>query len=324
MSEPTPEVTIVIVSWNTRELLDRCLTAAFASAPGISREVRVIENASSDGSADWVASHWPQVLLTRNSSNRGYAPACNQGLRAARGRYVMALNSDAFLVGDALATLVGHLEGHPGTAAVGPRLLNSDGSTQWACARRAPSFASALFGHTQLPAYVPALRRWAAGTYPAARYTRPGPVEVLSGACLIVRREAFARAGFLDDRLVLSYDDVEWSLRAARAGLCLDYLPDAEVVHLGGQSRAFDAEGTSAANLGSICAFWDLAFPAPVASLLKLNLMLSLSLTLAKNLVLAPFVAWRRARAAHVWALIEDVAGRLAHPMPRSREVAGC
>jgi GT2 family glycosyltransferase len=315
MSETRPDVTIVVVSWNTRELLDRCLTAAYASAPGLTREIIVIENASSDGSAEWVGSHFPRVMMVRNATNRGYAPACNQGLRVARGRFVMALNSDAFLAGDALGALVRHLEANSGTAAAGPKLLNADGSTQWVCARRAPGFFDTLFLLTQLPAYVPALRPWIQGLYPQARYASTGTVDVLSGACMVFRREAFERVGFLDDRLVLNYDDVEWSLRAGRKGMRLDYVATAEVIHLGGQSRAIDAESSTVVNLGSVCTFWDLVFSRPSATLLKLGLILSLSLTLVKNVVLAPFVAWRRARVAHAWELIASMTLRLMRPI---------
>lgn len=309
-----PEVTIVVVSWNTRELLDRCLRAAYVSAPARTREVRVIDNASSDGSADWVATRWPHVVLTRNIENRGYAPACNQGLRAARGRYVLALNSDAFLVGDALEALVRHLELHPEVAAAGPRLLDADGSTQRACARRAPRLLATLFGHTLLPAYVPALQGRLFGHYPPAWYEQPGEPEVLSGACVMFRREALERVGYLDDRLVINYDDVEWSVRARRAGQRLAYVPAAEVTHLGGASRAFGAESSSVSNLASICTFWELSFPAPGVALLELNLLMSLVVTLLKNAALAPFVRRRRTRAAHMAALIASLARRLVRP----------
>jgi hypothetical protein len=172
-----------------------------------------------------------------------------------------------------------------------------------------------LFAHTQLPAYVPGVRRWVDDTYPRERYAAAGAVEVLSGACLLFRREALERAGYLDDRLVLNYDDVEWSLRAGRAGMRLDYVPAAEVTHLGGQSRAFDAESSSVASVASICAFWDVAFAGPAAAVLKLNLLLSVALTLSKNAVMAPFVPWRRAKLATVRALLACIAGSVARPL---------
>lgn len=318
MSEVRPDLSIVVVSWNTRELLERCLTEAFASSPEVSREVIVVDNASGDGSAEMVAERWPQVQLVRNPDNRGYAPACNQGLRAARGRFVMALNSDAFLIGDALGTLVRELERDPMLGAAGPKLLNADGSTQWVCARRAPNFASALCVHTLLPAYLPRFRRWYFDLYPAERYERRGPVAVLSGACFVFRRESLERIGFLDEHLVLNYDDVEWSVRARRAGLQLGYVPEARVTHLGGVSRAFDVEATSAVGFDSVLAFWDLAFGGAAAFALKIVLACSMSLTFFKNAVLSPFKPWRRNKAGYVGRMILRVLQSAVQPVRRA------
>jgi hypothetical protein len=274
----------------------------------------VIDNASADGSAERVAERWPEVLLTVNRENRGYAAACNQGLRAARGRHVLALNSDALLRGDALAVLVRHLESRPGAAAVGPRLLNPDGTMQWVCARRPPRFLPSLVAHTQLPARLPAVLPWTLGVYPSSRYERAGEVGVLSGACLLFRREALERVGLLDERLVLNYDDVEWSLRARARGFELHYQPSAEVTHLGGMSRAFDPEWASLLSLRSTGVFWDLAFSAPAAAILKLALLVSLGLSLLKNALLAPFASPRRARAVHLLRLMRHCLSMLVWP----------
>jgi GT2 family glycosyltransferase len=319
MSEPragTPDLSVVIVSWNTRELLDRCLASVFAASGSLSCEVCVVDNASIDGSAAMVAERWPQVTLIRNAENRGYAPACNQGLRGARGRFVLALNTDAFPIGSAVETLARRLESDPGLGAVGPRLLNPDGSTQRVCARRSPGFLSSLVSHTVLPSYVPALARWSSLAYPPDRYERPGDADVLSGACLMFRREALERAGYLDDALVLNYDDVEWCLRARRAGYRLGYEPAAEVTHLGGQSRAFDSDTTTPLGIASIFAFWDLAFSAPQAALLKLAVMASLAMSLTKNLVLASVVSGRHPRLALLVRLMRCSFDHLLHPRP--------
>ncbi len=317
-----PLVSIVVVSFNTRDLLVRCLEDALASSPEIARELLVIDNASSDGSARRVAERWPSARLVVNGENRGYAPACNQGLREARGHYVLALNSDALLRGDALGALVRRLEGEPSAAAVGPRLLHADGSTQWVCARRAPRFLPSLLGHTQLPALVPALLPFVRGTYPRRWYEQPGVPDVLSGACILFRREALARVGLLDERLVLNYDDVEWSLRARRHGLTLRYEPAAEVVHLGGTSRELDVETNSLLSLRSIGVFWDLTFTGPAGALLKLALLASLGLSLLRNALLAPFAPPRRARTAHVLRLMRRCLRMLVSPEARGREAA--
>ncbi len=317
MADPstTPLVTIVVVSYNTAGLLERCLAAALAGSPGVSRELRVIDNASSDGSARLVAGRWPDVQVTVNPENRGYAPACNQGLSAARGRYVLALNSDAMLGGDALGALVRRLESRPDAAAAGPRLVQADGSTQWVCARRTPRLMPSLLGHSPLPARMPVLLPYVWGTYPPRWYDQPGEPDVLSGACMLIRREALARVGLLDERLVLNYDDVEWSLRARSHGFALLYEPAAEVVHLGGMSRRFDVETNSLLMLRSTGAFWDLVFSRPASAVLKLALGASIGLSLLKNALLAPFARPRRARAAHLVRLLGQCGAMLARPL---------
>lgn len=315
-----PRVTLVIVSYNTRGLLERCLGSVFDHAGSMAIEVHVIDNASLDGSADAVASRWPSVKLTRNLENRGYAPACNQGLREARTPYVLALNSDALLHEGSLQALVAHLEALPAAGAVGPRLLNADGSTQWVCARRAPRLTTSLLLHSQITDRLPGLLGFALGTYDPSWYERAGDVEVLSGACILFRRRALDDVGVLEDRLVLNYDDVEWCMRARRRGVGLRYEPAAEVTHLGGASRAFDPESNSAANIRSFGVFWDLAFSRPAAAALKLSLLFRIGLSLLKNLVLAPFVSMRRSRAAHLVRLLGQCASTLLHPSVSFRE----
>jgi hypothetical protein len=312
-----PDVTIVVVSYNTRELLDRCLEKAATDSPGVSREIRVVDNASSDGSPEWIARRWPQVILEANRENRGYAPACNQALRAARGRWVLTLNSDAFLHEGALGTLVRYLEGHPGIAAAGPRLLNADGTTQRVCARRAPTFLSEYLGATLLPGYLPRLVPFVRRHQPDAVYETDGEIEVLSGACILFRRAALEQAGLLDERLVLSYDDVEWSLRARRLGLHLAYVPAARVTHLGGGSRCFDAQFNSAGSLEAAAVFWDIRFPAPAALLLKLTMTANVALSLAKNLVLAPVDRARRPKVTKRLELFRRCLGLLGRASRR-------
>jgi GT2 family glycosyltransferase len=293
-----PAISIVVVSFNTRALLERCLESVERDSPGLAREVIVVDNGSGDGSPDRVAARWPETRLVRNPANVGYAPACNQGLRAARGRQVMALNSDAFLDGGTLERCVRWLDAHPDVAALGPRLLNQDGSVQWGCARRDPTFVGVLLTHTPLPGRFPQLLPLVRRYYSPDSYQGTHDVEVLSGACIVFRREALERYGALDDRLVLNYDDVEWSLRARRLGARIVYFHDASVVHLGGQSRHFLPETTNLAQVRSAFAFADLRY-GPVGALpLKAVVLGEVVLSLAKNLVLSPFSAARRTKAA--------------------------
>lgn len=299
-----PELSVVVVSFNTRGLLERCLVAVRDATVEISCEMIVVENASSDDSAEWVRAHWPQVRLMVNRENRGYAPACNQGLRAAGAPLVMALNSDAFPAVDALAAMIRHLREHPEAAAVGPRLLNADGTTQWVCARRTPELLPQWLGCTLLPAYLPALRPYVARCYPVGWYDADHETQVLSGACILYRKQTLERYGLLDERLILNYDDVEWSLRARRQGARLRYEPRAKVTHLGGGSRLIDPGTSRIADVTSTFTFWEIAFARPVALLFKLTLLSSLALSLGYSMALGIFSRSRRHSASQRMKLL--------------------
>jgi GT2 family glycosyltransferase len=303
-----PRVSIVIVSWNTRDLLERCLRAVDEQGPQPALEVIVVDNASTDGTDRLVREQWPSVTLIRNSENLGYAPACNQGLRAARGTYVLALNSDAFLDPGALAALAAELDAHGQAAAAGPRLLNGDRSLQASCARREPNLLSVMLEYSGLVGVLPGLRGQAMRVYPAAWYESTQEVEVLCGACVLYRRQALEAIGLLDERLTLNCDDIEWSMRARRMGYRLRYRPDATAVHVGGQSKLLDPAATTRGAIRGTFVFWRSAFGTVGGLVLGLAYALAIGVSLLRNLLLAPFDGSRRARARERIALLGECA----------------
>jgi GT2 family glycosyltransferase len=291
-----PELSVVIVNYNTRALLGTCLAAVRDDSPQLAREVIVVDNGSSDGSADEVARSWPGATLIRNAVNLGYAPACNQGLRRARGRYLLALNSDAFPRRGALAAMVDHLDSHPELSALVPRLENADGSLQATCARRDPTFLSMLLECGSLVPYLSFARAYALRLYPLDAYAQSHEVEILCGACVLYRRSALERVGLLDERLAMNCDDLEWSMRARARGARLGFLAGATVVHVGGQTKLLDPAASTRAGTRAVFVFCDLAF-GPVPGLaLKLTYALSVGLSLLKSAVLAPFGGAARRR----------------------------
>lgn len=229
-----PDLSIVIVSWNTRDLLSRCLASIAAgqiALPGDTVEVIVVDNASSDGSVDLVRSAFPWVSLVENNANLGFARANNQGIALAHGRYVVLLNSDTEVQGDALARLAGFADAHPEAGAVGPRLLNADGSLQPSChpmLTPAREFWRLLFMDPIRPLATYPLQRW--GT------VQPRQVEVIKGACMLLRCEALAQVGALDERYFIYTEEVDLCYRLAQAGWELWWEPAARVVHFGGAS----------------------------------------------------------------------------------------
>jgi len=297
------KVSVVIVSFNTRELLDKSIASVFAGSPDIEKEVIVVENASTDGSREMLAGKYPDVKVICNDDNRGYAPACNQGLREASGDYVLALNSDAFLVGDALSVMVEYMDAHPEVSALGPRLLNSDGSIQYECARRSPTFWSQLVSLTLGLSSIPAMRRFYERRMPRSFYEKTNDVQVILGAALFLRQDTLKRVGYLDDRLIVNSDDVEWCMRARGMGCKLIYFPGAEIIHVGLASRGFDANRMYARNIESLFNLYGMMHNWPKSTVLKCAMICNLGLILLRNCLVAPFSAGRRKRAASLWKL---------------------
>lgn len=229
--EPATVLSIIIVSWNTRRDLLRCLASIMANPPACPFEVQVFDNASTDGSAEAVAAEYPQVRLLVGPENLGFARANNRAAASARGRYWLLLNPDTVIHPGALDALVSHLVSHPHVAMVGPRLLNPDGSLQPSI-ERLPTLVNELWRLLQLDRFYP-LSRYPRSVLAASRPLR---VEVLSGACLLIRREAVGVAGVFDEEYFIYSEEVDLCDRLHRQGWELHWLPEAAVTHLGGQS----------------------------------------------------------------------------------------
>lgn len=233
-----PLVSVVIPSWNTRELLRVCLRHLEASELGAEQWI-VIDNASGDGSADMVAEEFPRAHLVRNQVNEGFARGCNQGIALARGRYVLLLNADTEMAPDALRRMVDFLERHGDYAAAAPRLVHPDGRTQAAC-QAFPTWRTALFFATPLERWFPEnreLRRYFRRDFD---HEHDADVEQPPAACLLVRRSVLDELGPFDENLWLFYNDVDLSKRWAKAGWRTRFLAGARVVHhVGASTRQF-------------------------------------------------------------------------------------
>jgi hypothetical protein len=230
------ELTVVVVSWNVRDLLRRCLQSVLGRQPStFDLEVIVVDNASSDGSADMVRDEFPQVQIVVNEKNLGFTAANNQGLALSRGRYLLLLNPDAEIVEDALPTMLCHLVDHPEVGALGPQLRYADGSLQ-SSRRRFPTLATALLEST-------VLQEWWRGSSVLRRYymadtpdDRTQPVDWVVGACLLVRREVYEQVGGLDEGFFMYSEELDWCRRIKEAGWQIVYLPAASVIHHEGKS----------------------------------------------------------------------------------------
>jgi len=232
----TPRISIVIVAWNALHFLRPCLRSLDQPAPFSDIEIFVVDNGSTDGSADAVAAEFPAVRLIRETENRGYPAANNIALRTilAEGRsdFVILLNSDTIVLDRTVDLLADYLAGHPGVAAVLPALVLPDGRFQVGPCGYLPT-ARALFGYFfGLNKIFPVTSRSFFIDQKAVSRRVPFlPVEWLSGACLALRRETIERIGLMSEDYFFYAEDLDWGRRMKDAGLVLHYWPGARVVH---------------------------------------------------------------------------------------------
>ncbi len=225
MAERKIKLSIIILSWNTKELLWQCLTSLRQSLEGKSQnEIIVVDNASTDQSVQMVRQSFPKVKLILNQENLGFAKGNNQGIKVSRGEYIMLLNSDTVVKKGAIEKLVDFLDEHPDIAIVGPKLLNPDRSPQANCGRfpDLPVAVVMLFGE-----------HWGGSDFVRCSPPVSGPVDWLMGAAFMARKEVFKKIGGLDEKLFMYMEEVEWFYRARKAGFQAYFLDQAEIVHLG-------------------------------------------------------------------------------------------
>lgn len=254
MTEPATVLSVVIVSWNTRELLLRCLAALERDRPSLPLEAWVVDNASTDGSAAAVRERFPWVRVLANAENRGFAAATNQALAEVRTPYWALLNPDTEPATGALAELVSDLEAHPGAWAAGPQLRDPDGRLQPSGRRFPTLWRWGLEG--LLPEGWKRGAGWVRRVYGRTDFTRPAEVDEVSGACFVARRETLTRVGPLDEGFFLFYEEVDWFRRLQAAGGRVRYQPAAVVSHRWGASMDQAPEDSERHNLKSAFRYW--------------------------------------------------------------------
>jgi N-acetylglucosaminyl-diphospho-decaprenol L-rhamnosyltransferase len=234
MSTSPPRVSVIVVSFNTRDDLLRCL-GSLREHVRVPHEVIVVDNASEDGSAATVRAHHPEAVVIENAQNLGFGAANNRGLAQARAPFVLLLNSDAEVRPGAVEALLERLEAHPEEGAIGPRTVDGDGVIQ-------VSFGPPLtplreWGQRRLVRGVKARRRAALARAEALAAHEHEPAW-LSASCLLARKEALQAVGGFDEGFFLYEEDVDLCLRLGRAGWGILFTPAAQVVHHLGRSMA--------------------------------------------------------------------------------------
>ena len=232
------DLSVIIVNYNSAQFIVRCLTSIEVYMKDVEHEVCVVDNASTDGSLSLVEEEFPYVKIQANHRNLGFAAAVNQGLEKSMGKYILWLNPDSELLNNGIVDLLQYLSINADVGILGPLIVDPDGHTQLSC-RSFPSYETAFFNRYSL------LTRW----FPRNRYTKRylltdwdhnsiHEVDWVSGSCLLHRKEVVRDIGGLDERFFMYNEDVDFCLRAKKAGWKVYYHPSMQVSHhIGGSSR---------------------------------------------------------------------------------------
>ena len=231
----TMDLSIIIVNWNTKDLLRTCLNSIFEKTRGVTFEVFVIDNASKDGSVEMIRQNFPNVRLIANSQNKGFAAANNQGIQLSRGANVVLLNPDTELIEDSLTLLVTFMEHHRNCGICGCHLLNPDRSHQ-SSVRRFPTFPDQLLILLKIHHLFPNTSIFQRYQAHDMDYTKAQSVDQVMGACFLVKRVVFEKIGLLDQRFFNWFEEVDFCKRAKGAGYSIWYTGDTSMIHHYGQS----------------------------------------------------------------------------------------
>jgi hypothetical protein len=229
------DLSIIIVNWNSTAYLLKCLESIYAQTYETAFEIIVVDNASPDGNIGIVKQQYPDVVLIESPVNLGFAGANNLGFRASRGEYVVFLNPDTVLRNAAFDLMLRQVCSLPSVGAAGCTLLNEDQSLQTAAIQTFPTIVNQLLDLDVLRNRFPACSLWNIAPLFAGG-TEPSRVEVISGACVLFRREVFAQIGQFSEEYFMYAEDLDLCYKAAQGGFTNYYIPQGQIIHYGGKS----------------------------------------------------------------------------------------
>jgi GT2 family glycosyltransferase len=229
------DLSVIILNWNTHDELSNSLRAIFAQPHRRAIEIIVADNASNDGSAQMVVGEFPQTRLLQHPRNLGFGGGNNAAVPATSGRYVLFLNSDTIVTDGALDALVDFADATPDAGIIGPKLLNQDGSLQYSC-RHFPNLGTGFFRNTPLGRLFPGNHFNRDYLMRDFDHNTVRDVDWVSGAAMLIRREALKATGGFDEAFYMYCDDVDLCYRVHKAGWRVVYYPDSVIYHLIGRS----------------------------------------------------------------------------------------
>jgi N-acetylglucosaminyl-diphospho-decaprenol L-rhamnosyltransferase len=286
--------TIIIVSYNCRDALSECLR--MLTAQGDAPPIIVVDNASTDGSADMAAHDFPSIHLIRNTRNCGFAAACNQGIGASNTDFILLLNPDTLLECTELQKLHNAMNSRPNVGACGPRILNVDGSLQPSC-RTFPTFWAMVCDEIGLGRLLPHSRLFATYRMSGWAHNETREVDQLMGSCLLLRRAALEAVGPLDERFFLYFEEVDLCWRLWQAGWRVLFVANATVTHVGGVSSRADRPTALHHRYRSLFTFYRKHYPRWQLPILKG----AVQIAILARVVLKQSAYWPIAR--DVWKL---------------------
>lgn len=233
------DVSIIIVNWNSIAYLPECIASICEQTPDISFEIIVVDNASPAGDADLLEAQLREARVIKSSENLGFAGANNLGFKQSSGEYVLFLNPDTKLVGSAINLMLQGMHSLPEAGILGCKLLNTDLSIQTSCIQTFPTILNQVLDSDWLRLRWPNSRLW--GTWPLFSHSlKPAKVEVISGACMLVRRDVFEQVGLFTEDYFMYAEDLDLCNKVVQAGYSNYYLDTATVIHYGGRSSNRD------------------------------------------------------------------------------------
>lgn len=223
-------VSIIIISWKMRALLERLLESIVVNTGDVSYEIVVVDNHSEDGTVETVKSRFPQVILIKNEKNRGVAAARNQGFDIARGKYFLTLDADMMLIENSVKTLFEFMESEPEVGVAGSMLISTEGDLQYNC-KRYPTLGAFLLRRLDSYERVHKSRTLRRHLMTDWDHASVREVDYLIGACQMIRREALEKVGLLDEKIFYGPEDIDFCIRMHKAGWKVMYNPSTKIIH---------------------------------------------------------------------------------------------
>jgi GT2 family glycosyltransferase len=303
----TLDLSIIIINWNSAAFVRKCLETVYGGTTGLEFEIIVVDNASFDGCGDIIRNEFPAVKFIQSLANLGFARANNLGVREAQGRNILFLNPDTEVIGDALCRMARFLDGSSNAAIVGCKLLNTDFSLQTSCVQAFPSILNRALDTEYLHRAFPKLSLW--GTRALWADGTPVEVEVIAGACLMMRSEVFKEIGQFSSNYFMYAEDTDLCFKVKQAGYRNYYLSDAVVVHHGGRSSDRKSESNFASIMmrESILEFMRIRRGPLYAAAYQASTVVSATARVLLLMMVCPFALGEDRRASFRRALVKWV-----------------